>query len=145
MRNWNASSAADRGAATAGAAETFSAMGYAVEEGAAPYDPGELAGLWSVVAEAGLAWHLAKMGAWRGRVGENAIRMADAGVKHTATDYVAALDGIAEHAKAANVPVELTVWDDMWHGFQLFASVLPEGQQSLEQMGRFIRLQTKLS
>ena len=52
---------------------------------------------------------------------------------------------VAEHAKAANVPVELTVWDDMWHGFQLFASVLPEGQQSLEQMGRFIRLQTKLS
>src|SRR5438105_7830239 len=52
---------------------------------------------------------------------------------------------VAEHAKAANVPVELTVWDDMWHGFQLFASILPEGQQSLEQMGRFIRLQTKLS
>jgi len=52
---------------------------------------------------------------------------------------------VAEHAKAANVPVELTVWDGMWHGFQLFASVLPEGQQSLEQMGRFIRLQTKLS
>jgi aspartyl-tRNA(Asn)/glutamyl-tRNA(Gln) amidotransferase subunit A len=82
--------------ATAGAAATFSAMGHAVEEADAPYDPGELAGLWSVVAEAGLAWHLAKMGAWRSRVGENAIRMADAGAKHSATDYVAALDGIAD-------------------------------------------------
>jgi monoterpene epsilon-lactone hydrolase len=52
---------------------------------------------------------------------------------------------IAEHAGAANVPVELTVWDDMWHVFQQFAYVLPEGQQSLENIGKFIRRQTKLS
>jgi monoterpene epsilon-lactone hydrolase len=51
---------------------------------------------------------------------------------------------IAEHARAANVPVELTVWDDMWHVFQAYASVLPEGQQSLEKMGGFIRRQTVL-
>lgn len=82
--------------AAAGAAASFSAMGHIVEEAEAPYDPGELAGLWSVVAESGLAWHLAKMGEWRGRVGENAIRMADAGAEHTATDYVAALNGIGD-------------------------------------------------
>jgi acetyl esterase/lipase len=52
---------------------------------------------------------------------------------------------VAEHARAANVPVELTVWDDMWHVFQQFSYVLPEGQQSLENMGRFIRRQTNLS
>ena len=52
---------------------------------------------------------------------------------------------IAEHAKAAHVPVELTIWDDMWHVFQQFAYVLPEGQQSLENIGRFIRRQTTLS
>lgn len=52
---------------------------------------------------------------------------------------------VAEHAKAAHVPVELTVWDDMWHVFQAFAYVLPEGQQSLKNMGRFIRQQTELS
>lgn len=52
---------------------------------------------------------------------------------------------IADHARAANVPVELTIWDDMWHVFQSFAYVLPEGQQSLENMGRFIRRQTTLS
>ncbi len=52
---------------------------------------------------------------------------------------------VAEHARAAHVPVELVVWDDMWHVFQQYASVLPEGQQSLEQIGRFIRRQTQLS
>ncbi|WP_165422826.1 alpha/beta hydrolase [Ktedonosporobacter rubrisoli] len=52
---------------------------------------------------------------------------------------------IAEHARAANVPVELTVWDDMWHVFQQFAYVLPEAQQSLEKAGKFIRRQLKLS
>jgi acetyl esterase/lipase len=52
---------------------------------------------------------------------------------------------VAEHARAAHVPVELVVWDDMWHVFQQYASVLPEGQQSLEQIGRFIRRHTKLS
>jgi epsilon-lactone hydrolase len=52
---------------------------------------------------------------------------------------------IAEHAKVAHVPVELTVRDDMWHVFQQFASCLPEGQQSLENIGRFIRRQTMMS
>jgi monoterpene epsilon-lactone hydrolase len=52
---------------------------------------------------------------------------------------------VAEHARVANVPVELTVWDDMWHVFQQYSSVLPEGQQSLENIGRFIRRQTTLS
>ena len=51
---------------------------------------------------------------------------------------------IAEHARAAQVPVELTVWDGMWHVFQQYASVSPEGQQSLESIGRFIRRQTAL-
>jgi acetyl esterase/lipase len=51
---------------------------------------------------------------------------------------------IAEHARAAHVPVELTVWEDMWHVFQAYASVLPEGQQSLEKMGGFLRRQTAL-
>jgi monoterpene epsilon-lactone hydrolase len=52
---------------------------------------------------------------------------------------------VAEHARAANVPVELTVWDGMTHVFQQYAYVLPEGQQSLENIGRFIHRQTKLS
>jgi aspartyl-tRNA(Asn)/glutamyl-tRNA(Gln) amidotransferase subunit A len=87
--------------AAAAAARSFAAMGHAVEEAAAPYDAGELAGLWSVVAESGIAWHLAKMGDWRGHVGENAVRMADAGARHSATAYVAALDGIADMRRRA--------------------------------------------
>ena len=51
---------------------------------------------------------------------------------------------IAEHARVAHVPVELTVWDDLWHVFQAYASVLPEGQQSLEKMGSFLRCQMGL-
>ncbi|GHO62937.1 hypothetical protein KSC_018290 [Ktedonobacter sp. SOSP1-52] len=51
----------------------------------------------------------------------------------------------AERARAACVAVELTVWNDMWHVFQHYAAVVPEGQQSLENMGKFIRSQTKLS
>lgn len=50
---------------------------------------------------------------------------------------------LAEHARVAQVPVELTVWEGMWHVFQQHASVLPEGQQSIENIGRFIRSQTK--
>ncbi len=52
---------------------------------------------------------------------------------------------VAEHARAAHVPVELTVWDGMWHVFQQYAAILPEGQQSLENIGKFIRRQTLLS
>jgi acetyl esterase/lipase len=52
---------------------------------------------------------------------------------------------VAQHARAAHIPVELTVWDGMWHVFQRYACVLPEGQQSLENIGRFIRRQTRLS
>lgn len=51
---------------------------------------------------------------------------------------------VAEHARAAGVPVELIVWEDMWHVFQNYAAVLPEGQQSLENIGKFIRSQTRL-
>lgn len=50
---------------------------------------------------------------------------------------------LAEHARVAQVPVELTVWEGMWHVFQQYASVLPEGQQSIENIGRFIRSQTR--
>lgn len=46
---------------------------------------------------------------------------------------------LAERAKAAGVDVDLQVWDDMIHVWQMFAPVLPEGQQAIEQIGEFIR------
>jgi epsilon-lactone hydrolase len=46
---------------------------------------------------------------------------------------------IAERARAAGVEVSLEVWDDMIHVWQLFAPILPEGQQAIERIGAFIR------
>jgi monoterpene epsilon-lactone hydrolase len=46
---------------------------------------------------------------------------------------------LADHAKAAGVEVSLEVWDDMIHVWQLFAPLLPEGQQAIERIGAFIR------
>lgn len=42
-------------------------------------------------------------------------------------------------AKNAGVDVSFKIWDDMVHVWQLFASVLPEGQQSIDESGEFIR------
>ena len=49
---------------------------------------------------------------------------------------------ITERAKAAGVIASLEVWDDMVHVWQLFAAILPEGQQAIERIGKFIREQT---
>jgi len=66
---------------------------------------------------------------------------------HVGNDEVLLDDSlhVAERAKAARVPVEITVWDGMWHVFHCFACVLPEAQQAIEQIGVFIRKQTNLS
>ena len=49
---------------------------------------------------------------------------------------------LAEKAKEAGVDVTLEVWDDMPHVWQAFASFLPEGRQSLESCGEFIKKHT---
>ncbi len=46
---------------------------------------------------------------------------------------------LAVLAKEAGVDVTLKIWDDMVHVWQAFASILPEGQQSIEETGGFIR------
>lgn len=46
---------------------------------------------------------------------------------------------LADRAKAAGVDVTLDVWDDMFHVWQVFASMLPEGQQAIDRIGEFIR------
>ena len=45
----------------------------------------------------------------------------------------------AARAREAGVSVTLEVWDDMIHGWQLFAAMLPEGLQSIDRIGAFIR------
>ena len=49
---------------------------------------------------------------------------------------------LAERAKSAGVKVVLEPWDDMIHVWQLFASMLPEGQQAIDRIGEFIRERT---
>ncbi|PKB71388.1 MAG: hypothetical protein BZY87_05905 [SAR202 cluster bacterium Io17-Chloro-G6] len=48
---------------------------------------------------------------------------------------------LATLAKQSGVDVTLKIWEDMGHVWQVFASILPEGQQSIEQAGEFIRQQ----
>ena len=49
---------------------------------------------------------------------------------------------LAERATAAGVDVTLDVWDEMIHVFQLFAFMLPEGQQAIDRIGEFVRERT---
>jgi acetyl esterase/lipase len=49
---------------------------------------------------------------------------------------------VAERAKAAGVKVDLEVWDEMIHVWHLAAPILPEAQQAIEKIGKFIREQT---
>ena len=49
---------------------------------------------------------------------------------------------LAQHARAAGVEVTLDIWEGMWHAWHAFAADLPEGQQAIEDVGRFIRQQT---
>ncbi|MFX1281058.1 MAG: alpha/beta hydrolase [Promethearchaeota archaeon] len=44
----------------------------------------------------------------------------------------------ADKAKAAGVDVELEVWDDMIHMFQMFATMIPEGRDAIAKIGEFV-------
>jgi acetyl esterase/lipase len=45
---------------------------------------------------------------------------------------------VAERAKAAGVEVDLEVWDEMIHVWHVFAKLLPEGQQAIDKIGKFV-------
>jgi epsilon-lactone hydrolase len=49
---------------------------------------------------------------------------------------------VAERAKAAGVKVELEVWDDMIHVWHVFAKILPEGQQAIDKIGKWVLAHT---
>lgn len=46
---------------------------------------------------------------------------------------------LAERGKTAGVDVTLSLWDEMFHVWQIFAPVLPEGRRAIDEMGAFIR------
>ena len=49
---------------------------------------------------------------------------------------------VAARAKAADVQVELEVWDEMPHVWHVFAKLLPEGQQAIDKIGKFVIART---
>ena len=49
---------------------------------------------------------------------------------------------ITERARKADVDVTLKVWDEMPHVWHLFAPILPEGRQAIEEIGAFFKEQT---
>lgn len=49
---------------------------------------------------------------------------------------------VAEKARGAGVQVKLEIWPEMVYVWQLFASFLPEGQEAVEGIGKFIREHT---
>jgi epsilon-lactone hydrolase len=46
---------------------------------------------------------------------------------------------LAAHAKEAGVEVVLETWDEMFHIWHFFASLLPEGREAIDHIGQFIR------
>jgi epsilon-lactone hydrolase len=46
---------------------------------------------------------------------------------------------VAEHAKAAGVQVEIDVFPEMWHVFQLNAGTLPEADDAVARIARWLR------
>ena len=52
---------------------------------------------------------------------------------------------LAVCAKSAGVDVSLELWQEMIHGWLLFAYILPEGQQAIERIGEFVREHTDRS
>jgi epsilon-lactone hydrolase len=49
---------------------------------------------------------------------------------------------VAARARAAGVQVELEVWDEMPHVWHVFAKILPEGQQAIDKIGKFVIART---
>ena len=46
---------------------------------------------------------------------------------------------LTDKLKEAKVPVDLEVWDDMFHVWHAFAPILPEGQRAIDRAGAFIK------
>jgi epsilon-lactone hydrolase len=46
---------------------------------------------------------------------------------------------LAEKAQATGVPVQLAIWDSMWHVWHAWADELPEARAAISQIGEFVR------
>jgi len=50
---------------------------------------------------------------------------------------------LAARARAAGVEVTLRTWEGMFHGWQHYAKMLPEGQQAIDEVAAFVRRQAR--
>ena len=48
---------------------------------------------------------------------------------------------LADHLREEGVDVELEVWPDMWHVFQLFVGKMPESKVAIAKIGEYMRRQ----
>jgi monoterpene epsilon-lactone hydrolase len=46
---------------------------------------------------------------------------------------------LADECVAAGIDVELEVWPEMWHVFQMFTRKMPESRQAIDKIGRYIQ------
>lgn len=60
---------------------------------------------------------------------------------HAGEDEILLDDSVrlVERARAAGVEVTFKIWEGMWHVFQGFADVLPEGRQAIAESGEFLK------
>lgn len=60
---------------------------------------------------------------------------------HVGDDEILLSDStrLAERARAADVPVEIEVWPELWHVFHLFAPALPDAVSALANIAAFTR------
>lgn len=63
---------------------------------------------------------------------------------HAGSDDILLSDAsrFAERAKAAGGDVTLKIWDRMWHVFQLMAPFMPEANHAIDDIARYVRLQS---
>jgi len=59
---------------------------------------------------------------------------------HVGTDEILLSDSIrlAENARKAGVNVTLKIWPDMWHVFHFWATLIPEADMALKEIGEFV-------
>jgi acetyl esterase/lipase len=50
---------------------------------------------------------------------------------------------LADHARAAGVEMELTIWPGMWHVWHIYVPFLPEARQAVAAIGAFVRGRTR--
>jgi acetyl esterase/lipase len=60
---------------------------------------------------------------------------------HVGTHEVLLSDAqrLAEAARAADVPVQLDVWPEMWHVWHLFAATVPESRGAIADIAEFVQ------